>query len=88
MCSLITVEGPLLSISHVFYLANDAKMFFLHLQDADHKIRKIILSLSNLPPKTKTQAKGLLCCPLIGRILRVTNLRKVVLHGQEVLQVL
>ena len=85
------IDGILVSVSHMFYLSKENKMFLLRIAtDEKNSDKFIICSLSStLLPATKETCKSILLDPPLGRRMKIGNLKHVILHknSEEAMEV-
>ena len=87
--SLTSVSGPLVALSHLFYLPRDSKLLFLTIGDEIDKNEKaVVFSLSSsLLPTTRTKVKKMLSSPVSpGTPLTITHLKTANVHDKAVLR--
>ena len=87
---LIAVTGPVVAISHLFYLPRDSKLLFLVIggERGDEGGKTVVFSLSsNLLPSTRTMVKRLLSStPSPGTMMTITHLKSANIHDKAVLR--
>ena len=86
---LASVSGPVVALSHLFYLPRDSKLLFLTIGDEKGEDEKVVVfSLSSsLLPTTRTTVKQLLSSPVSpGTLLTITHLKAANVHDKAVLR--
>ena len=86
---LASVSGPVVALSHLFYLPRDSKLLFLTIRDEKGEDEKaVVFSLSSsLLPTTRTIVKQLLSSPVPpGTHLTITHLKAANVHDTAVLR--
>ena len=74
-----TIEGVLISSSHLFYLSRESRIFILKLQELDSSEVKYVLCslLPSLRASTRSKCKEILLNPPYRKILSITKTKKV-----------